>query len=84
MLDLNKLEKKLDIALEKETEESLKKWLMKKKQREDIPFLGEGEFMEELEKISEKYKQKQVKVGKVVNVKKEDNVGIEYCYNLAA
>lgn len=42
MLDLEKLEKKLDSALEKETSESLSQWLLSKRLKNHFSYLGEG------------------------------------------
>lgn len=39
MIDLRKLEEKLDLALERETSESLREWLVNNKQK---AFLGHG------------------------------------------
>lgn len=44
MLDLKKLELKLDEALAKETTESLTKWLLEKRAKSYIAYLGEGEI----------------------------------------
>ena len=41
MLDLNKLEQKLDKALENETTESLTDWIMKRKAKALSNFVGE-------------------------------------------
>lgn len=46
MLDLNKLERKLDEALSKETEESLRNWLKGKRMNSFFASLGEGEMKE--------------------------------------
>ena len=46
MLDLNKLEEKLNQALEKETNESLTNWLKNKRKVNSDFFLGEGELYE--------------------------------------
>lgn len=45
MLDLNKIENRLDAALDSETAESLNKWL-KEKRNSTIPYLGEGELID--------------------------------------
>jgi len=45
MIDLNKIESRLDAALEAETEESLNTWL-KEKRNNTIPYLGEGELID--------------------------------------
>jgi len=42
MLDLNKLEEKLDIALANETSESLSQWLEQKRSNAFLMSLGEG------------------------------------------
>jgi len=44
MLDLNKLSQQLDEALEKETSESLMKWLMSKRASAVNEYIGEGNF----------------------------------------
>lgn len=46
MLDLKKLEEKLDIALSNESEESLTKWLLKKRNKtySDLANLGDGKI----------------------------------------
>ncbi len=45
MLDLKKLEEKLDKALANETSESLTNWLQEKRLRTYLQSLGEGEFV---------------------------------------
>ena len=44
MLDLKKLEEKLDLALANETSESLTKWFEEKRTRELLHSLGNGKF----------------------------------------
>lgn len=44
MLDLKKLEEKLDNALNNETEESLKDWLFQKRNKSYLKLFGEGNF----------------------------------------
>lgn len=44
MLDLKKLEEKLDLALANETSESLSNWLQEKRVKNFLKSLGEGEF----------------------------------------
>jgi hypothetical protein len=44
MLDLKKLEEKLDLALANETSESLSNWLKEKRVKNFLQSLGEGEF----------------------------------------
>lgn len=45
MLDLKKLEEKLDKALANETSESLTNWLQEKRLRTYLQSLGEGKFV---------------------------------------
>lgn len=52
MLDLNKLEKKLDLALANETEESLRNWLTQKRSNDFIESLGEGRLESGIKIIS--------------------------------
>ncbi len=59
MLDLKKLERKLDTALKKETDESLTKWLFEKRNKELLNYLGEGTI--EMIKIQSKVFQ-QIKI----------------------
>lgn len=44
MLDLNKLEQKLDAALSKETAESLASWLLEKRSKSFLLQLGNGQI----------------------------------------
>jgi hypothetical protein len=44
MLDLKKLEEKLDIALANETSESLTKWFEQKRTQDALHSLGSGKF----------------------------------------
>jgi hypothetical protein len=53
MLNLEDLEKRLDEALEKETTESLTRWLMSKRFKNHIADNGEGEFDVLIRKNSE-------------------------------
>lgn len=46
MLDLKKLEKQLDKALEKETPESMNAWLRGKRKVDPDFYLGEGELID--------------------------------------
>lgn len=46
MLDLKKLEEKLDKALATETNESLTSWLQEKRLRTYLQSLGEGSFVD--------------------------------------
>lgn len=48
MLDLKKLEEKLDKALANETSESLTSWLQEKRLRSYLQTLGEGTFVNNL------------------------------------
>lgn len=54
MLDLEKLEKKLDEALANETTESLLNWLHKNREIDFGKYLGEGSF-EELDSTISKF-----------------------------
>lgn len=45
MLNLKKLEEKLDMALSNETVESLTNWLQEKRLRSYLQSLGEGKFV---------------------------------------
>ena len=49
MLDLNKLARKLEEALELETIESLTSWLMNKRGVSSINYLGEGDYLYDTE-----------------------------------
>lgn len=49
MLDLKKLEEKLDLALSLETKESLSKWLSDKRYNASMRNLGEGEYLTQKE-----------------------------------
>jgi|GEM_PF-2966538 hypothetical protein len=53
MLDLKKLEQKLDEALEKETSESLRNWLLSNKRKNFENYLGDG-LIEEMNHVSSK------------------------------
>ncbi|MCG8386404.1 MAG: hypothetical protein MJA30_12735 [Cytophagales bacterium] len=45
MLDLNKIEEKIDAVLAKETNESLSSWLINKRNQELNVLLGSGSFI---------------------------------------
>lgn len=55
MLDLKKLEEKLDQALESETTESLSSWLFSKRSNNFLAQLGDGDFSTLKSPLFQKY-----------------------------
>lgn len=50
MVDLNELEKRLDMALANETEESLSEWILDRRNKNLSEFLGKGSFEKNTER----------------------------------